>query len=202
MYWAGLAESLVVELNSSIGLHWLWQRKPCVACSGISVRVSESCEHLVAAAVSVSMTRPLPWTTTRRRNSNDGQPHFSPSCLGVASYRHHSTSYIVFSTGLSSPRIYNLHNYTQRICRRGGNFSPLEPNWTQVAPTPPSVDAPVKGRCHGNHFWLSIYGVHIGATWRIRLNRRCAAAMRPYVKLLWPLVIISERRLYHVTFTL
>ena len=27
-------------------------------------------------------------------------------------------------------------------------------------------------------FWLSIYGVHIGATWRIRLNRPCAAAMR------------------------
>jgi len=25
---------------------------------------------------------------------------------------------------------------------------------------------------------------HIGATWRIRLNRPCAAAMRPYVKLL------------------
>jgi len=37
-------------------------------------------------------------------------------------------------------------------------------------------------------FWLSIYGVHIGATWRIRLNRPYAAAMWPYVKLLWPLV--------------
>jgi len=37
-------------------------------------------------------------------------------------------------------------------------------------------------------FWLSIYGVHIGATWRIRLNRPCAAAMRSYVKLLRPLV--------------
>jgi len=33
-------------------------------------------------------------------------------------------------------------------------------------------------------FWLSIYGVHIGATWQIRLNRPCAAAMWPYVKLL------------------
>jgi len=32
-------------------------------------------------------------------------------------------------------------------------------------------------------FWLSIYGVHIGATWLIRLNRPCAAAMWPYVKL-------------------
>jgi len=26
-------------------------------------------------------------------------------------------------------------------------------------------------------------GVHISATWRIRLNRPCAAAMRPYVRL-------------------
>jgi len=45
-----------------------------------------------------------------------------------------------------------------------------------------------KGRCHRNHFWLTIYGVHIGAIWRIRVNRPCAATMRPYVKLLWPLV--------------
>jgi len=35
-----------------------------------------------------------------------------------------------------------------------------------------------------NIFFVSTYGVHIGATWRIRLNRQCAAAMRPYVKLL------------------
>jgi len=33
-------------------------------------------------------------------------------------------------------------------------------------------------------FWLSIYGVHIGATWRKRLNHPCAAAMQPCVKLL------------------
>jgi len=38
-------------------------------------------------------------------------------------------------------------------------------------------------------FWLSIYGVHIGATWRKRLKRPCVAAMWTYVKLLWPLVI-------------
>ena len=31
--------------------------------------------------------------------------------------------------------------------------------------------------------WLSIYGVHIGATWRIRLKRPCVVAMRPYVAL-------------------
>jgi len=33
-------------------------------------------------------------------------------------------------------------------------------------------------------------GVHIEAMWRIQLNRPCAAAMQPCVKLLWPLVII------------
>jgi len=33
-------------------------------------------------------------------------------------------------------------------------------------------------------------GGHIGASWRIRLNRPSAAAMRPYVKFIWPLVPI------------
>jgi len=33
--------------------------------------------------------------------------------------------------------------------------------------------------------------VHIGTTWRIRLNRSCVVAMRPFVKLFWPLVIIT-----------
>jgi len=32
-------------------------------------------------------------------------------------------------------------------------------------------------------FRLSVYGVHIGATWQIRLNRPCVVAMRPYFKL-------------------
>jgi len=30
--------------------------------------------------------------------------------------------------------------------------------------------------------------VHIGVTWRIRMNRACAVAMRTYLKLLSPLV--------------
>jgi len=34
----------------------------------------------------------------------------------------------------------------------------------------------------------TMMGVHTGDTWRMRLKRPCAAAMRPYVKLLWPLV--------------
>ena len=46
-----------------------------------------------------------------------------------------------------------------------------------------------KGRCHDNHFCPSLYGVYIGATWRRRLNRPCAAVMQPYVKLLSPLVV-------------
>ena len=37
----------------------------------------------------------------------------------------------------------------------------------------------------------ALMGGHTGATWRIRFNRPSAAAMRPYVKLLWPLVIIG-----------
>jgi len=42
--------------------------------------------------------------------------------------------------------------------------------------------------------------VHIGATGRIRLNRPCsggpneAVAMRPYVKLLWPVIIFRPHR--------
>ena len=39
-----------------------------------------------------------------------------------------------------------------------------------------------KGHCDSNCFWLSIYGLHIDATWLIRLT-----AIRPYVKFLWPL---------------
>jgi len=39
-------------------------------------------------------------------------------------------------------------------------------------------------------FWLSVHEVHIGATLQILLNRPSAAAMRPYVKLLWPLVTV------------
>ena len=33
--------------------------------------------------------------------------------------------------------------------------------------------------------------VHIGATWRIRLNRLCAAAMQPHAKFLSPLVMVA-----------
>jgi len=43
---------------------------------------------------------------------------------------------------------------------------------------------PLRDVAIANIFWLSVYAVHIGATWRIQLNRPCAAAMRPYVKLL------------------
>ena len=39
-------------------------------------------------------------------------------------------------------------------------------------------------------------GGHIGATWRIRLKRPFAAAMRSNVKLLWPLVVVVVALLY------
>jgi len=39
--------------------------------------------------------------------------------------------------------------------------------------------------------WLSIHGVHIGATYTVQLNRPSVTAMRPYVKSFWPLVFIS-----------
>jgi len=37
-----------------------------------------------------------------------------------------------------------------------------------------------------------IDGVHIGTTWRIRLNDPCAAAMRPYVRWLFGLVSVCR----------
>ena len=40
--------------------------------------------------------------------------------------------------------------------------------------------------------------VHIGATWRIWLNHPCVAVMRPYVKLLWPVVLRCFRS-HHLT---
>jgi len=69
----------------------------------------------------------------------------------------------------------------------------------------------VYGRVHGPWFempfglctrvgWRKhvLHGVHIGATRRIRLNRLCAAAMRPYVKLLWTcLSVFNIKLLFH-----
>ena len=40
----------------------------------------------------------------------------------------------------------------------------------------------LRGVAMATIFWLSIYGAHIGATWRIQLNRPCVAAMQPYVE--------------------
>ena len=37
--------------------------------------------------------------------------------------------------------------------------------------------------------WSELDGVHIGATWRIRLKRPCAAVVWLYVKLLSPLFV-------------
>jgi len=37
--------------------------------------------------------------------------------------------------------------------------------------------------------WGVVDRMHIDATWRLQLNHPCVAAMRPCVKLLWPLVV-------------
>jgi len=52
--------------------------------------------------------------------------------------------------------------------------------WTRVGPRKHKFN---RVRRH------ALMGGHIGAIWRIRLNHSSAAAMRPYVKLLWSLVI-------------
>ena len=41
-------------------------------------------------------------------------------------------------------------------------------------------------------------GAYIGTAWWIRLNRSSAAAMRPYVNLLWPLVILIAVHTFYV----
>jgi len=64
--------------------------------------------------------------------------------------------------------VHNLKNHTRGLSNR--------PTKCRYLAT--------KRRCRGNYFCLSIYGVYVGATWRIRLNRPCAAEMRPYIKLL------------------
>ena len=56
--------------------------------------------------------------------------------------------------------------------------------WTRWAEG--STNSIVFARLHQ----CTIIGRHIAATWRIRLNRPCAAAMRPYVKLFWSLVLL------------
>jgi len=40
--------------------------------------------------------------------------------------------------------------------------------------------------------WGVLDGVHVGDTWRIPFNRPCAAATRPDVKLIWPVVRVSQ----------
>jgi len=55
------------------------------------------------------------------------------------------------------------------LCKNGWTDRDAASVWTCVGPRKHVLD-----------------GVQIGATWRIPLNSPCAAAMRPYVKLLWP----------------
>jgi len=47
-----------------------------------------------------------------------------------------------------------------------------------------------------NRYGANADGVHIGVTCQIRRNRPCAAAMQPFVKLLWQLVVLCRRCIY------
>jgi len=54
-----------------------------------------------------------------------------------------------------------------------------------------------------NHYvvdadWDVLDGVQMGATWRIRLNRPCAAAMGSYVRLVSPVYIFLQY--YHLCY--
>ena len=80
------------------------------------------------------------------------------------------------------------HKHIAHTHQQAASQASMDSSWRHAIRWKHSWFRGSKGCCHGNHFWLSIYGVHSGATWRIRLNRPCAAAMRPYGKLLWPLV--------------
>jgi len=55
------------------------------------------------------------------------------------------------------------------------------------AKTAEPIEMPFYGLAGGPKEACVTWG-HVGATWRIRLNRPCAAAMRPYVKLFSPLI--------------
>jgi len=59
------------------------------------------------------------------------------------------------------------------------------PRWRKAnaRPCPRSIYSKQLSRGQ-NRYAANADGVDIGATWRIRLNRPCAAAMWPYVKLL------------------
>jgi len=70
--------------STQVGLHRLWQRKPC---TGISVT------ELRASCCSAALWAVSQWPD--QGNAHDRQPYFSPSYLRAGSYRHHSTSYIV-----------------------------------------------------------------------------------------------------------
>jgi len=52
------------------------------------------------------------------------------------------------------------------------------------------VDILSGGRTGANADWGLLDGVHIGATWQIRLNCLCAAVMLPYVKLFDHLLLL------------
>jgi len=96
----------------------------------------------------------------------------------------------VWGVDLRGPKNHVLDRGPDPHARRGD----FEGEHAGYAWTCPSIDI-LKTTRQGAEllqygYRLGVLGrVHIGTTWQIRLNHLCVAAMRPYVKLLWQLVI-------------
>jgi len=62
---------------------------------------------------------------------------------------------------------YNIRTLCRELCKKGCT----------------GRDAAVDAESVGSKEPRTLAAVHIGVTWLIRLNRACAAAMRPFVRL-------------------
>ena len=90
---------------------------------------------------------------------------------------HHSTTYV--------DAAYCYHPSSEVCLSVSNSCKPCKNGWTDRDAVWVVDSGGPKEEC--------VTGGHIGETWQIRLNRPCAAAMRPYVKLLWSLAVIILR---------
>ena len=140
-HWAGLVESLVVELNSS---------RPALVVSDSESHAlasqSASREHLAAAAAAVFCGQcPNDQTTASDNEKEEGECRRRATSFQSIMLRTSQHQLHLSCTGLGSPCIYNLQNYAQRICRREGRY-PQSQIGRKLHPLPP-VDAPATASC-------------------------------------------------------
>jgi len=122
----------------------------------------------------------LPWALQKRLNQ-------SRCCLGCGLGCANGTMYIRWGPDpLCEVTIFRGKNMPSRVWRRSAM------NCANVAE---QIEMPFGWRTLVDPRKHVLHGVHIGATWWIRLNSPCSggpnevAAMRPYVELLWLLVL-------------